>query len=75
LYKEQFSEIIHDAFKSNWKDDELYQLRLETYQQLMSFFNFDKTQTHSGPTFEFGMHGSEEQSEGEKMEVDLILTS
>ncbi len=30
-------------------------------------------QTHSGSAFESGTHGSEDQSEGGKMEVDLVV--
>ncbi len=32
LYKEQVDEIIWEAFESYWKDEEVYQLHLETYQ-------------------------------------------
>jgi hypothetical protein len=40
----------------------------------MSLFIFDKTQTHFEPAFEYGTHGSEEQNEDGKMEVDLVVT-
>jgi hypothetical protein len=73
LQKEQVSEIIREAFESYWKDEELYHLCLETYQQLMSFFDFDKTQTHFKTAFESSTHGSEEQSEDGKMEVDSVV--
>jgi len=39
----------------------------------MSLFNSDKTQTHSRLAFESSRHGSEEQNEDGKMEVDLVV--
>jgi hypothetical protein len=73
LYKEQVGEIIREAFESYQKDKELYHLHLETYQRVMSPFDFGRMQAHSIFTFEFSMHGNEEQSESGKMEVDLVV--
>jgi len=36
-------------------------------------FKPSETQTHFGFASKFGMHGSEEQNEGRKMEVDLVI--
>ncbi len=52
---------------------------LVTYQKVMphlvmSPFNSNKTQTQSIFAFEFGVHRSEEQIEGEEMEMDLMIT-
>jgi hypothetical protein len=40
---------------------------------VMLSFNFDGMQARSRSAFESDMHGSEEQSEGEKMEVDSVV--
>lgn len=40
----------------------------------MPLFNFDKAQAHSEFASEFNMHKSEEQIEGENMEVNLAIT-
>jgi hypothetical protein len=68
LHKEQVSEIIREAFESYWKDEELYHLHVRR-----PINNFDKTQTHFEPAFEYGTHGSEERNEDGKMEVDLVV--
>jgi hypothetical protein len=41
---------------------------------VMPPFNSNKTQTQSIFSFEFGVHRSEEQIEGEEMEMDLMNT-
>jgi hypothetical protein len=47
LHKEQVREIIWEAFECYWKDEDLYQLCLESYWKVMPhlvmpFFHFDK---------------------------------
>jgi len=73
LYKEQIGEIIWETFESYQKDEELYQFCIETYRCVMLPFKLDKTLTHSRFAFEFGSQRNEEQNEGKKMEVDLVV--
>jgi hypothetical protein len=40
---------------------------------VMSPFDFGRVQVQFGFTFESGMHRSEEQNEGKKMEVDSVV--
>jgi hypothetical protein len=59
LHKEQVGEIIREVFKSYQKDEELYQLRLETYHKVMLHlvtppFDFGKAWAHSKPMSAFG---------------------
>jgi hypothetical protein len=41
---------------------------------MMLPFDFGKAQAHSGSASKFNMHGNEEQSQSEKMEVDSVVT-
>jgi hypothetical protein len=76
---EHGGKLIQEVFKSYQKDEELYQLHLETYRKIMLHlimlpFNFEETQTQTGSTSEFSVHRSEEPSKGNHMGVDLLVT-